>query len=56
MKTKLLDNVKSADHQEFSDLLQQELHADGLLDKFYEWLVEHDASVMNEAQKVFAAL
>lgn len=56
MKTKLLDNVKSESHKEFSGLLQQELYADGLLDKFYEWLVEHDASVMNEAQKVFAAL
>lgn len=56
MKTKLLDNVKAAQHQEFSDLLQRELYADGLLDKFYEWLVEHDASVMNEAQKVFAVL
>lgn len=56
MKTKLLDNVKEAEHQEFADLLQQELYASGLLDTFYEWLVKHDASVMNEAQKVFAAL
>ena len=56
MKTKLLDNVKDANHKGFSDLLQRELYADGLLGKFYEWLVEHDASVMNEAQKVFAAL
>lgn len=56
MKTRLLDNVKETEHQEFADLLQRELYADGLLDKFYEWLVKHDASVMNEAQKVFAAI
>lgn len=56
MKTKLLDNVKETEHQEFSELLQRELYADGLLDAFYEWLVKHDASVMYEAQKVFAAL